>query len=334
MKTYSITTITGSKGILYLTLSPRSERDILHFTAGQYASLSFVYPDGHLSPSRSFSIVSSPHTADLSFAIRIGGRFTKAISQLPIGTIVYIQGPFGSFTLNTTSQRRAVLFAGGIGITPMLSMIRFATEELNAPPITLLYSCRSIQDVPFYDELLALSKQNPNFSVHFFASDIPQSQQDRQHISGRITDAHITQCVDRFGDAAFYVCGPKGFNKAVTASLTHAGVANEAIAIESFATGKQIRLWGDWSAQKVAFTASAAAMAIITFLFSAGDIQQLWHKNISAAKSPQSAQQATSTDNTDTSPTPTTASGDTTTNSSTTSNSTPSQYQQPVSSVS
>ena len=89
--------------------------------------------------------------------------FKQAISILPIGSGVRIEGPMGSFSLHNNTARLAVFLAGGIGIAPFLSMLSHAREEKLHHPIVLFYANRYLEDAAFIDELWRLERANPRF---------------------------------------------------------------------------------------------------------------------------------------------------------------------------
>lgn len=208
-----------------------------YFLAGQYATISFPkYP--LLRGERSFSIASSPtEPTALSFGIRIGGRYTQGLRTLKPGDAAKVALPFGSFTFDPSTDKRALFIAGGIGITPFLSMIRTATTERLPNELTLLYSVRDINDVPYRPELDALSKANPNFryAIAVSSGKIPDSP---IFTSGRITPQLIAGAIDgHVADQSYFLCGPPAFMAAMLNELKLNGVAPQLVHTERFSAG-------------------------------------------------------------------------------------------------
>src|SRR5207245_11512916 len=87
--------------------------------------------------------------------------FKRALSVLPIGAEVRVEGPMRSFTLHNNTARRAVLLAGGIGIAPFLSILSHPAAERLRHPIFLFYAHRYLEDAPFMDSLWELERANP-----------------------------------------------------------------------------------------------------------------------------------------------------------------------------
>lgn len=140
------------------------------FIAGQYCQivipqLLFTDPKGN---SRVFSIASSPNDKErvvIAFRNSSSG-FKRTLIESPEGQEIIIKGPFGrDFKLPEDLSSRAVFIAGGIGITPFLSMSRFATEEKLALPITLIYANRDEKSMAYKKEFEDMASNNPNFTI-------------------------------------------------------------------------------------------------------------------------------------------------------------------------
>ena len=173
------------------------------FKAGQNVDLNSL---------RTFSISSSPNDRDkLRIAFRTSDSDAKKdLFKMPLGTKVKVDGPFGSFILPKKSDRSIIMLAGGIGITPMLSMILDATERKLPHKITLVYKNRSLARAVFMDELKQLEIQNPNFSLRY--------------------TLHGT----RFINAIYYISGKPGFVRTMRMELEQAGIDDMAIRTEEF----------------------------------------------------------------------------------------------------
>ena len=107
-----------------------------------------------------FSIVSAPFQTELVVATRMrDSAFKRAIKSLPIGSPVKFEGPFGSLTLHNDWTRPAVFIAGGIGVTPFISILRQAAKDQLPQRLLLLYSNRRPEDAAFLAELQQLEQQ-------------------------------------------------------------------------------------------------------------------------------------------------------------------------------
>lgn len=136
------------------------------FKPGQFIDLSLpgVRPDGSDGLTHTFSIASSPADEQITVATRMRDTaFKRALSRLAIGAQVRVKGPMGSFTLHNNVSRQAVFLAGGIGITPFLSMISNASANLTHPSITLFYVNRQLRYAAFMDTLREFETFSRNF---------------------------------------------------------------------------------------------------------------------------------------------------------------------------
>src|SRR6185312_11308465 len=158
--------------------------------AGQTVDLTLINPketdaEGNM---RTFSIVASPQENTIAITTRMRDTaFKRTLRDMPIGTEVNVDGPFGSFTLHENTKRAAVFLSGGIGITPFHSIIKDATEKKLPHKLILFYSNRRPEDTAFLTELQDLAKQNPNFTLVATMTDMEKSAQKWEGERGYIT---------------------------------------------------------------------------------------------------------------------------------------------------
>jgi len=343
MRNYILQNIQKDNDILYLTLTPKKQGTRLQFQPGQYATIGFRGLGGRLSPMRCFSITCSAGSEKLQFATRLAGDFTHALADLTVGNEMYVQGPFGDFTINTKYDQSVVMIAGGIGITPFMSMIRTATASRSSLAMTLLYSCRSGQGIPFHDELRQMEQRNPNLRVVVFATDQTTTPEISRMLSGRMTEQHINQVVGtRYAGSTYFVCGPKGFTENTRSMLGAKGVPKDRIVTESFTQASKVTL-GGYNLGKATYAFTSALLVAGIFSIAFLDLSRYLPRHTVSANADQSSQTVKITTSTDHSST-SASTGSTSvapssnpTNSSSSVSSTSSHsnnYQQPVTSVS
>lgn len=235
---------------LLLSLKEQEGQRLFSFQPGQYAAVSF-YHKNRPTPARCFSIVSSPtEQRTLQFGMRTKGRFTKAVANLQPGNIVNVRGPYGGFVLDSERDNDVVFLAGGIGITPFMSMVSHASNVHATTKITLIYSCQTQDDIPFLAELSNLSRQNPNFKVVFaVGSGSIDKLIGLTAILGRVTADLLDGILNNsYHSRAFYICGPPPYMNAMSKTLQTKGVTKDRIMTEAFAQGSypqtgKIRNW-------------------------------------------------------------------------------------------
>lgn len=227
-------------------VSFRFERpEAYRFRAGQWFTITFPSPDPEVPWEHHFSHSDSPTEPWLEFTTRLrGSDFKNALDALPLGATVQLEGPYGLFTLGGEVQRAAFL-AGGIGITCVRSILKWAcdtcslsaggapTDVPRAAPkeIVLFYANRSEDAIPFERELEGFTRSIPGFRVvHVLSQPGKAWQGYRGHLDQDILAAEIA-------DPAgwdFFVSGPPSFDQAMRGILLKWGVTEEHVLMEQF----------------------------------------------------------------------------------------------------
>ncbi len=184
----------------------------------------------------SFSIVTAPHEPGLVFATRMreASAFKRALGALADGAPLQIDGPFGSLTLHKKPNRAGVLIAGGIGITPFISMLRHAAHVQGEQDLVLLYSNHRPEDAPFLAELQALAQRYPKCRLFATMTDMAHASQPWDGATGRIDAAFIRRAAQGLADPVFYVAGPPAMVEALRDTLEDAGVDEDDVRSEEF----------------------------------------------------------------------------------------------------
>lgn len=209
------------------------------FTAGQYATITL--PNTTDQPTTNqfhdFSIASSPNDhAKLKIAFRNSASFFKTtLLNIPLGDSVILEGPSGSFTLPNETDKPIICIAGGIGVTPFMSMFA-AMNELKQPyQATLFYSNRDMVSTAYTSDLEQLANLNPALKIVFTMTNDPQWKGETKAIEGDFLTSHL----EDLSKYAFYIAGPPAMVFAVRDDLRKAGVADANIRTEGF-TGLEI----------------------------------------------------------------------------------------------
>jgi ferredoxin-NADP reductase len=182
-----------------------------------------------------FSIVSAPHEGELVVATRMrDSAFKNALAQLPVGGPAQVEGPFGSLTLHKKLDRPAVFVAGGIGITPFVSMLRDAATTARPQQLVLLYSNRRPEDSAFLSELQRLEGENRNFRLVATMTQMEESRLPWMGETGKVDEALLKRVAAELADPVYYVAGPPAMVAALRDTLERAGVDGDDIRSEEF----------------------------------------------------------------------------------------------------
>ena len=205
------------------------------FKAGQAIRLELIDPPAAAGQSsRTLSLVSAPFEQELVLATRMrDSAFKRAFKALPDGASVRIDGPFGDLTLGD-SARPAVFIAGGIGITPFMSMLRQAAEDRSPQRLFLAYSNRRPEDSAFLDELQGLERQNKRFHLMATMTDMSKSAREWSGETGLVDASMLKRLVGELGAPIYYVVGPPAMVEAMQRTLGGAGIAEDQIRTEEF----------------------------------------------------------------------------------------------------
>ncbi len=207
------------------------------FRAGQ--AIDLVLSDPALARTdgarHAFSLVSAPHEDELVVATRMrDSAYKNALARLPIGAAAQIEGPFGSLTLHNKPDRAAVFIAGGIGITPFMSMLRDAAHRASPQRLVLLYSNRRPEDSAFLSELQRLEGEYRNFSLVATMTAMAESRQPWMGETGLIDEALLKRLSAELPNPVYYVAGPPAMVAGLRDTLEHAGIDADDVRSEDF----------------------------------------------------------------------------------------------------
>lgn len=207
------------------------------FRAGQHADFVFHNPrqgDKEGDNARTFSLASAPNERGrIMVAMRLRETgFKTALKAAPIGTMFKVSAPRGSFTLHTDFRRPAVFLAGGIGITPMRSIVRAAADGGLPHKMYLFYSNRQAEEATFLPDLEELAASTRNFTL--VPTITKPANSTWRYEKGYINRDLLVQHLADLQGPVYYVAGPSGMVVAMLDMLRRAGVSDDDIKTEEF----------------------------------------------------------------------------------------------------
>lgn len=213
-----------------LLLSPAGERR-LRFRPGQFAWLSIGRHPWRLQQ-HPFSLVTSADDETVGFTIKALGDFTKSLADLEPGTSAWLEGPYGIFTYEPGQSSRGVVFiAGGVGITPFMSMLRTAQARGLHEPVLLIYGSETWDEVIFRDELAELAETLPLTIVHVLKDGHEGWSGETGYVDEDFLDRHLPEHV---AELPCYICGPDALTDVAEPALRRRGVPAQHLYAERF----------------------------------------------------------------------------------------------------
>ncbi len=211
-------------GVVSLRITGR-RLDRLGARAGQFMLWRF-FTRGRWWQAHPFSLSAAPDGRSLRLTVKDVGNFTSHIADVPLGTVVLAEGPFGTFTAVRRTHPRVALIAGGIGITPLRALF----EELPAAPgeLALIYRVISSEDLVFRAELEEIARER--------GADLFFVVGDHRTLAGRdlLSPSHLRQLIPDIAEREVYLCGPGPMMIRTEGSLLGAGVPSHQIHSERF----------------------------------------------------------------------------------------------------
>lgn len=198
----------------------------LHYMAGQFVYLTPQVP-GLSAGNREehpYTIASAPSDPLLRLGIKDLGDASHALQQVPPGSRIDVEGPYGDFYQRHFPQRNQLWLGGGIGITPFVSGARAMLDDETNTSVHLFYLSQDEYRSYYLDELRDIAGKQPRFDItaHYFS------------VKGAITVAFLEEYCPDFREREVYLCGPPGMMKHLIPLLKQAGISGDAIHSEVF----------------------------------------------------------------------------------------------------
>lgn len=217
----------------FFTATPQVE-----FLSGQYLKMTLPIktPDDR-GDSRYFTIASSPtEKGKIQVTTRIiQSAFKKTLrDNIVPEQEISANGPYGRFFQDWGNKTPRVFLAGGIGVTPFRSMIRFAVDSDLEVPITLVNSWSLVEDIVFFDEFLKIEKSQKNFFYIPTVTKMELSKKPWDGQTGRIDQQMLKHRIANWTDSDYYIVGPSNFVSTMFSTVRDMGIPMSRIKTENF----------------------------------------------------------------------------------------------------
>ncbi|MFD2761088.1 FAD-dependent oxidoreductase [Lentibacillus juripiscarius] len=209
--------------------------DGFEFKAGQFGDFTLINPSetDEKGDTRAFSFVQAPSENELVTATRMrDSAYKRELEKLSEGAEVKFDGPHGNFKLHKTESTPAVFIIGGIGVTPIRSMIAEATLQQTSHDMTLLFSNSTPEDAPFMSDFREFEKKNPHFTFVPVMTQTDSGEWNGE--SGHIDEDMLKRHVSDVSEPIYYLSGPAGMVTVMYDMLVEAGVNEDNIRAEEF----------------------------------------------------------------------------------------------------
>lgn len=220
---------------------------LLSHAAGQHLPIRIKLPGEDKAVMRTYTLSVAPSDGIYRISVKRDGQVSQFLhDRIAVGDVIAARAPAGEFSIDARSTRPAVLLAGGVGITPMLAMLRHIVYEglrkQRVRPVTLFYAARSKADRPFDKEIAELIAATKGVArLVRVLSDTADAEEGRDFdAAGRIAMAMLTRFLP-FNDYDFYLCGPAQFTQGLYDGLRALNVADDRIQAEAFGPSSLVR---------------------------------------------------------------------------------------------
>ena len=275
-------TVEESSSVRSLHLSPDDGVATIPPLAGQHLPVRMTLPDSAEALTRTYTLSLAPSDGEYRISVKKDGKASQYLHTLAEGDMLEVRAPAGSFTVDAAQRRPVVLLAAGIGITPMLAMLRHLVHEGKRTrilrPTWLFQSARTLAERPFDKEIASLVEAG-NGGVRWVRT---LSQPGTAEIGrdydkeGRI-DIELLKATLPFGDHDFYLCGPQAFMQATYDGLRELNVADGRIHAEAFGPSSLQRSAGAGTGEAAEVALAPVATESVRVVFTESGKEGRWN---------------------------------------------------------
>jgi len=200
------------------------------YHAGQFVWIT-VGPSPFSMQQHPFSLASSPRQPQIELTIKQLGDFTESVQKIEPGTRAWLEGPYGRFYHKPEEFKGAVFIAGGVGVTPIMSLLRDLRDRGDNTPCLLFDGNKGWDEVMFREEIEAMSEAMPLKVVHVLSEPPDDWKGETGYVDEGVLKRHLPT---DYKDYAFFICGPGELLDSGERLLVKLGVPPRAIFTERF----------------------------------------------------------------------------------------------------
>jgi nitric oxide dioxygenase len=229
--------------ITSFVLEPADGGPVVNFEPGQYTSVAVQVPRLGLRQIRQYSLSDAPNGRSYRISVKReagpnpgeeGYVSTLLHDQVQVGDSISLAAPYGNFFINVHATTPVVLISGGVGLTPMISMLN---RVLQSPgrEIVFVHGARNSAVHAMKDHLRTVAAQHPNFKAFvFYDAPLPQDRQGKDYDFSGIVDIDKIADAIKLPDADYYICGPIPFMRLQHDALIARGIKEPKVHYEVF----------------------------------------------------------------------------------------------------
>ena len=273
-----------SSSIRSYYLQPNDGAGLPRFEAGQHLPVRVLLEGQQVPSIRTYSVSSSPSDDFLRISVKRDGKVSSHLhDQIQIEDWIEARAPQGNFTVDASQRRPLVLLGAGIGITPLLSMLRevvYQGKRMNRMrPTWVVQSSRSVNDLAFRDEIDELSARAPDkIRTLRVVSQMPTGGAANSYDRAGRIDIDLLKSLLPLDDYDYYLCGPGSFTQSLYDALRKMRIADDRIHAEAFGPSTLIRdlLTNEPASQSVSRVNEPVATEAVKVLFATSGKEARW----------------------------------------------------------
>jgi nitric oxide dioxygenase len=229
--------------ITSFVLEPADGGPVVNFEPGQYTSVAVQVPRLGLRQIRQYSLSDAPNGRSYRISVKReagpnpgeeGYVSTLLHDQVQVGDSISLAAPYGNFFINVHATTPVVLISGGVGLTPMISMLN-RVMQCPGRDVVFVHGARNSAVHAMKDHLRTVAAQHPNFKAFvFYDAPLPQDRQGKDYDFSGIVDIDKIADAIKLPDADYYICGPIPFMRLQHDALIARGIKEPKVHYEVF----------------------------------------------------------------------------------------------------